>query len=256
MFHCSYLAQSYNTSTKQALVLDIAQWSNSTGSEVHVWLNSTGSEGYNEGWTFSGGTIVSTMNGLCLESSGIQSGARVVTNTCKSGSPNQQWAYDASSGAITQGGFCLDAGSAANCSLAPWNGYLYCNPDAATEDRVVDLVNRFTPLDFQNLLSNQNGGVPRLGVPAIQFSECLHGTLSGCGAPYTDPDTGYTSSGCPTSFPHLLLLGSTLNRTLWKLIGNAISDENRGLHNQGVTGSIFWAPDINEVSLQCGFTSP
>ena len=62
----------------------------------------------------------------------------------------------------------------------------------------------FGAVDYQNLLSNSNGGMPHLGVPPIQFSECLHGTNSGCGAPYTDPDTGYTSTGCPTSFPHLL----------------------------------------------------
>jgi hypothetical protein len=40
--------------------------------------------------------------------------------------------------------------------------------------------------------------------------------------------------------------GSTFNRTLWTLIGSAIGDEDRGLHNQGNAGSMFWAPDINE----------
>ena len=131
----------------------------------------------------------------------------------------------------------------------------------------------------------------------IAFSECLHGPLTGCGAPYADNATGYTSTGCPTSFPHLLLqvgrgwgehalwLGwgcarlapcilpshrlhhilftsttattadhlppcaaqaSSFNRTLWSLIGSAIGDEDRALHNQNKAGNMFWAPDINE----------
>jgi beta-glucosidase-like glycosyl hydrolase len=101
------------------------------------------------------------------------------------------------------------------------------------------------PIDFEVLLDSTNPGIPHLGAPPIDFAECLHGTLSGCGAPYTDEATGYTSTGCPTSFPHALLTSASFNRTLWTLMGEAVSTEDRALHNQGVSGSIFWAPSIN-----------
>ena len=32
-----------------------------------------------------------------------------------------------------------------------------------------------------SMLDNTNAGVPRLGVPNLPFSECLHGVLVGCG---------------------------------------------------------------------------
>ena len=88
----------------------------------------------------------------------------------------------------------------------------------------------------------------RLSIPGVDFGESLHGTLVSCGAPYTNETSGFVSTGCATSFPHLLMLGSTLNRSLWKSIGNAIGDEDRALHNQaGLAGSIFWTPNVNLV---------
>ncbi len=41
------------------------------------------------------------------------------------------------------------------------------------------------------------------------------------------------------------MLASTFNRTLWQLVGAAISTEARALHNQKLAGLAFWAPDIN-----------
>lgn len=92
-----------------------------------------------------------------------------------------------------------------SCSSPPLSNYLYCDPSASTEARLADLVPRIQPAEFPRFLSNSNNGIVRLGVPQIGFSECLHGPLTSCGAPYTDNATGYTSTGCPTSFPHLLL---------------------------------------------------
>ena len=105
--------------------------------------------------------------------------------------------------------------------------------------RVKDLVSRMTISEKVNNLENTNGGVPRLGVPPNQFSEALHGVLVGCGA-----QTG-NNTGCPTSFPHALLMSASFNRTLWQTVGKIISTEARGLHNQGIAGLYFWAPDIN-----------
>ena len=203
--------------------------------------NTTGLGGYNEQWSFSGaGQITSKMNGLCLAADVAVAGADVSLQDCSS-DPLQAWTFDMATGVITNGGgpgLCLDAGSFVNCSMPPLNAFLYCDPDASTEARLADLVPRILPAEFPQLLSNSNNGVPRLGIPAIGFSECLHGPLTGCGAPYTNATTGYTSTGCPTSFPHLLLQGSTFNRSLWSAIGGAIGDEDRGLHNQNQAGSM------------------
>jgi beta-D-xylosidase 4 len=184
------------------------------------------------------------MNGLCLAAGDVALGMSVRTASCNA-SPLQQFFYDSATGYFHLGAnntFCLDAGSSANCSMAPWSTYAYCDPTQSIDVRVDDFVQRLLPDDFQNLLQNSNPGVPRLGLPAIGFSECLHGPLTNCGAPYTDGP--YTSTGCPTSFPHALLSSSSFNRTLWTMIGEAVSTEDRALHNQGIAGSIFWAPDM------------
>jgi beta-glucosidase-like glycosyl hydrolase len=70
-------------------------------------------------------------------------------------------------------------------------------------------------------------------------------SLAGCGPNYTDPLTGYTSTGCPTSFPHATLMGSAFNRTLWHAVASVIGTEGRALHNIASYGLITWAPDIN-----------
>lgn len=228
--------------------------------------NSTGAQGYNQQWHYdtATGNIVSLMNGLCVTAMGFVAGAPVRTDTCTTSNPSQQWAYNATSGAFTvpsAPGLCLDAGASVSCTMPPYSGYTYCDPDASVDARVADLVPRLLPFDFQALLANDNPGVPRLGIPRIEFSECLHGeaqahahghgvgdglaqstpvgmcagTLTGCGAPYTDPATGYTSTGCPTSFPHALLMSSSFNRSLWSAVGSAISTEDRALHNQQVS---------------------
>lgn len=233
------------------LVLDIGAWSNATDSEIHVWYNTTGNQGYNQQWRYnaSSGLITSLMSGQCAAAGGTIAGMPVRTQPCNPADPLQQFDYNTTSAAFqfrADHSLCLDAGAIASCSLPPYSSYTYCNQQASTEARVADLVARLLPADIQNLLSNSNIGIPRFGVPRVPFGECLHGPLTGCGAPYTDPTTGYTSSGCPSSFPHVLATGGSLNRSLWQAIGHAIGVENRALHNQGgIQGSIFWAPDIN-----------
>jgi beta-glucosidase-like glycosyl hydrolase len=60
----------------------------------------------------------------------------------------------------------------------------------------------------------------------------------------------YTSTGCPTSFPQVISVGATWNRSLWSAVGQAVSDETRGLYAQGSAigwegGLFLWAPNIN-----------
>ena len=73
----------------------------------------------------------------------------------------------------------------------------------------------------------------------------MHGIVANCGATAKNQQDGSNSTGCATSFPHALLLGSSFNRTLWSKVGETISTEGRALNNQGVAGLAFWAPDIN-----------
>jgi hypothetical protein len=162
-----------------------------------------------------------------------------------------RWALDAATAHLVWagdagGGLCLDAGTAASCAQPPLAGLPYCDAALPAEARVADLVPRLQPVEAAALLSVSSNGVPRLGIPPLRFGEALHGVLSGCGAPHADPSTGYTSSGCPTSFPTGLALGATLNRSLWAAVGRAIGTEARALFNQGfIAQSILFTPDIN-----------
>ena len=75
-------------------------------------------------------------------------------------------------------------------------------------------------------LGNSNNGIPSLGVPRVGYGEALHGLLRNClQTPLAN------STGCPTSFPHLLLLSGTFNRTLWRKVAAAIADEGRAYFN-------------------------
>lgn len=134
------------------------------------------------------------------------------------------------------------------------------------------------------VFQNTNPGVERLGVPPMQFNEALHGVVVNCGPTYNG------NTGCPTSFPHATALGATFNRrcvhpcvcfgdaatcvyglvyahssnftllcflcciSLWLTIGNRISTEARALHNEGLAGLAFWAPDMYSTARE--WTTP
>eukprot|EP01084_Bolivina_argentea_P243625 408377_1 len=125
------------------------------------------------------------------------------------------------------------------CKSPQFSSYPYCNQNLLIEERVNDLLSRMTLKEKVDNLGSNNQGVPRLGVPNNAFHEALHGVLCGCG------NIVNNNTGCPTSFPHALLLSATFNRSLWKNIGIAISTEARAFANQGLSGLFYWAPDIN-----------
>ena len=56
---------------------------------------------------------------------------------------------------------------------------------------------------------------------------------------------GHILCRCPTSFPHATLMGGSFNRSLWRAVASAISDEGRALHQTNGYALITWAPDIN-----------
>eukprot|EP00755_Sulcionema_specki_P026941 Sspe_Gene.16341::Locus_5757_Transcript_1_1_Confidence_1.000_Length_2611::g.16341::m.16341/K15920/XYL4; beta-D-xylosidase 4 len=130
------------------------------------------------------------------------------------------------------------------CDKAPYSTMPYCNQDLDARDRAVDLISHMTMDEKMAVMRSNNPGVPRLGVPPFWFSEALHGVLSNCGQTTDYPGHG-TNTGCPTSFPHAMALGSTFNASLWRAVGEAISTEARALHNQNLSGIAYWAPDIN-----------
>ena len=134
-----------------------------------------------------------------------------------------------------------------NCNMSSFEHYPYCNQSYSITHRVNDLISRMTLYEKVNNLvtsweNDQAIGVPRLGVPLNRFGESLHGVMCGCG------DTYNGNTGCPTSFPHALLLSCSFNRTLWGKIGEAISTEVRGFENEhhpGCKGLFRWSPNIN-----------
>ena len=153
--------------------------------------------------------------------------------------PRLFWLYAAAAAAAADATAPPPA-APSNCSEPPFVSYLYCDADAPLAARLEDLVARLSPVDLQGLLSNGNAGVPALGVPRLAFSEALHGALTACGAP-----ASASSTGCATSFPNTLALARSLNRTLWRLVGAAVGTESRALHNEGLQGSVVWAPNVN-----------
>ena len=243
-----------------SLVWDIIGPSNNTGTGIHAWgYYSDGRP--NQQWltSFGGGaqqpSTIRSPWGRCLGVEGpAYFGAPVVLVGCDAGTAGL-FSFDNATGVISlpaapdanvSGGvLCVDAGSVANCSTAPFSSYAYCDADLAPEERAADLAQRLSLYDWQSLLQNSNVGVPRFGIPPVAFNEALHGIVFGCGPAHTDNATGYTSSGCPTSFPHATLMGGAFNRSLWRSVASTISDEGRALHNSNGYALVTWAPDIN-----------
>ena len=163
---------------------------------------------------------------------------------CDTSNINQQFILNSPSNEYIAAGYnsslCLVVADF-NCTISPFNKYPYCNQQLPADERADDLISRMTLYEKTSNLWNRNIGVPRLGVPPNRFGEALHGVLGSCG------DTYNNNTGCPTSFPHALLLGGTFNRTLWRHIGRAISTEIRAFDNQqkGSVALFRWTPDIN-----------
>ncbi|XP_043710651.1 beta-D-xylosidase 4-like [Telopea speciosissima] len=92
-------------------------------------------------------------------------------------------------------------------------------------------------------LGDKAMGVQRLNLPGYEWwSEALHG-VSDVG-PGTRFDQTVPSA---TSFPTVILTTSSFNETLWKTIGEVVSDEARAMYNLGLAGLTFWSPTINVV---------
>ena len=146
---------------------------------------------------------------------------------------------------------CLAVDAEPTCeSLSAAGAAPWCDASLDPSVRAKALIAKMTLDEKASNMDSHNFGVPRLGVPPNIFSEALHGMCSGCGQ-RVQMD-GYMSTGCPTSFPQVISMGASWNRSLWTAIGTAVSDEVRGLYSQGGTmkggweSALFlWAPNIN-----------
>ena len=161
---------------------------------------------------------------ICLHAATARPMAPLIQKTCHSvganGSydPRDQWDLGAEGAirSVANASLCVDGGSA----LPPFvcSGQAFCDSGQPAAARVKDLISRMD-----------------LGEKTL--------VLNGCGA-----SSGNGSTGCGTSFPHALALAATFNRTLWRMVGDAIGTEGRGLVNQGLSGMLNpWDPDINLV---------
>lgn len=227
-------------------VWDLNGPSNKSGTEIHLFhaYNNAAQE-----WHYSAATgqlsSPTFARGMCASALYPVAGALLELAPCASASALQAFALDNATGALrlrADPTLCVDAGSTANCSTPPTSAFPFCDTQATPAARAADLAQRMETEELAFYLGNSNVGVPRLGVPRLLYGEALHGLLKGCLAtPLTN------STGCPTSFPHLLLLSGTFNRTLWRSVAHAIGDEGRAYFNLANRSShlVSWAPDIN-----------
>ena len=152
---------------------------------------------------------------------------------------------------------CLAVDKTPTCPelLASGKSAKWCDTSLGAAARAKALIAAMTLDEKASNMDSLNFGVSRLASPPNLFSEALHGMCAGCGKTH---DFGeYTSTGCPTSFPQVISMGASWNRSLWTKVGTAVSDEVRGLYSQGSrTGSgpgesgwesalFLWAPNIN-----------
>ena len=233
------------SATPKLLQWDIDGPRNATGTDVHLVfpLHTTSQE-----WRFnsSHGTIESLFApGQCAAATSALSGSPLLLAPCKFAGAGGAFTFDSSSGVFAlraDATLCIDSGSFANCSTLPNSEMPYCNPALAPASRAADLASRLMPSEAASFLSNENVGLPRFGIPRVGYGEALHGYLRNC---VDTPVEG--STGCPTSFPHLHLLGGSFNRTLWQSVALAIADEGRAYFNlvNRTSHLITWAPDIN-----------
>ena len=112
----------------------------------------------------------------------------------------------------------------------------WCDGSAPFATHAAALVANLTLDEKAGLFVNQQAAVPRVDLPAYNWwSEALHGVAR---------------DGVATSFPQIIGVAASLNRSLWSAIGEATSTEARGLNNNRSRGGLYqgltmWSPNVN-----------
>lgn len=111
--------------------------------------------------------------------------------------------------------------------------YPFQNPDLPLQERVNDLISRFTLDEKIELMCQYQAEIPRLGVNPYK-----HGTEGAHGVAWL---------GEGTVFPQNTGLACTWNPELMKRIGSVIADEVRVYYqrNPAVNGLTVWAPTVD-----------
>jgi len=111
--------------------------------------------------------------------------------------------------------------------------YPFRNPELALNERVDDLVSRFTLDEKINLMCQYQDAVPRLGVGPYK-----HGTEAAHGVAWL---------GEATSFPQPIGLSCTWDEALLRKVGSVIGDEARGFYarDRAINGLTLWAPTVD-----------
>lgn len=117
--------------------------------------------------------------------------------------------------------------------MSTTNNYPFQNTSLPLEERVNDLVSRFTLEEKVGLMIQYQTAVERLGVKAYK-----HGTEAAHGMAWLGEATGY---------PQPIGLGCTWDTDLMQKIGSAIGDEARGFYkrNPEINGLTLWAPTVD-----------
>lgn len=111
--------------------------------------------------------------------------------------------------------------------------YPFQNPDLPLEERVNDLVSRFTLDEKIELMCQYQAEIPRLGVQKYK-----HGTEGAHGVAWL---------GEATVFPQNTGLACTWNPELMREIGSVIAEEARVYYQRGraINGLTIWAPTVD-----------
>jgi len=129
-----------------------------------------------------------------------------------------------------------------DCKNGPLATFPICNPSILPQQRAADLVSRMTTSEKISQMPVSASAIPRLGLPAYQWSnEALHG-LSGSPGIHFGGDLP-----AATSFPMVINSGATFNKTFFYRMGSVISTEARAFNNEGRAGLNFFTPNINIV---------
>ncbi|XP_065183747.1 uncharacterized protein LOC135814545 isoform X1 [Sycon ciliatum] len=178
-------------------------------------------------------------NKYCLQAPSADGVLSLTVEECN-GKKEQQWVRSGRNvQPSTLPGLCLDA-TQTPCDNAPFNTYKYCNDSLDLVERVTDLMERMQVAEKISQLGTGAKSIDRLQIPAYQWwSEGLHGVAGSPGVHFGAP-TPYA-----TSFPQVINLGATFNKTMVKVMGGVISTEARAFANVGHAGLTYFAPNIN-----------
>ena len=129
------------------------------------------------------------------------------------------------------------------CVSANVSSLPFCDPSLSISARARDLRSRLTRAERLCLMDSAACAVPRLGLPAYNWGvEDLHGAGIECLV-----DGAQTH--CPTIFPTLNILASSMNDTLAQAVGHVIGTEMRAANNAGATRGRRVLPRPGEKNL-------